>query len=90
MLYGLKRSQHQPLPGEARGDSRVPVLSQPSGLWVQIGYSHLDLEENGGDAVTREPTVGSEEVHTDRPPSCNVTTTSLDSNIILSTCPHEE
>jgi len=63
---------------EARGKNlHVPVLSQPSGLWVWVGYSHLDLEDNGGDAVTREPTVSSKEVHADRPSSGNVATTSL-------------
>lgn len=52
-LYGLRHAVRH-----------VPVLGQPSGLGVWIGYSHLDLEENRRDAVTWEPTVGSEEVHT--------------------------
>ena len=71
-------------------DSHVPVLSQPGGLWIWVGYSHLDLKENGGDAVTWEPSVGSKEVHTDRPSSGNVAATSLCSEITISTRSHEE
>jgi len=54
----------EPFHGLVHAIRHVPVLSQPSGLWVWVGYSHLDLEENRRDAVTWEPTVGSEEVHT--------------------------
>jgi hypothetical protein len=67
--------------GKEAGDkikhSRVPILGQPSRLWVWVGDGHLDLEENCRDAVARKPTVGSEEVHANRPSSSNVATTPL-------------
>lgn len=67
MLYGLERYQHESLrQKETRGrtkDLRVPVLSQPSWLRVWVGDSHLDLQENGRNAIAWKPTVGSEEVH---------------------------
>jgi len=56
---------------------RIPILSQPSGLWIQVRYGHLDLKDYSGNAVTWEPTVRGEEVHADRPPYGNVAATSL-------------
>jgi len=71
-------------------DPHVPVMSQPSGLWIWVGYSHLNLKENGRDTVTWEPTVGSKEVHADRPSPGNMTATSLCSYIMISTRKREE